>query len=171
MVKCITYVSPALWPWNKTDIITEVNKKFQSTIIINYTETKPTLPNNTWLENESKLKLCTTQKLTIRQMQHIWTYNKTRVIYRENKLHLLHLLDFSGNSDGKESACNAWLLVSIPGSGRSPREGNDYPLQYSCLGNPMDREAWQAIVHGLQRVRHDWVTKHEPVTTFIRNEK
>ena len=35
----------------------------------------------------------------------------------------------------------------IPGSGRSPREGNGNPLQYSCLGNPMDREAWQATVH------------------------
>ena len=36
---------------------------------------------------------------------------------------------------------------SIPGSGRSPREGNDYPLQYSCLENPMDRGAWWAMVH------------------------
>ena len=37
----------------------------------------------------------------------------------------------------------------IPGSGRSPEEGNDNPLQYSCLGIPMDRRAWQAIVHGV----------------------
>ena len=37
----------------------------------------------------------------------------------------------------------------IPGSGRSPGEGNGYPLQYSCLENPMDRGAWQAIVHGV----------------------
>ena len=36
---------------------------------------------------------------------------------------------------------------SIPGSGRSPGEGNGNPLQYSCLGNPMDREAWWATVH------------------------
>ena len=40
---------------------------------------------------------------------------------------------------------------SIPGSGRSPGEGNGYPLQYSCLGNPMDREAWQATVHGITK--------------------
>ena len=39
-------------------------------------------------------------------------------------------------------------LGSIPGSGRSPGEGNDNPCQYSCLGNPMDRGAWQFIVHG-----------------------
>ena len=38
---------------------------------------------------------------------------------------------------------------SIPGSGRSPGEGNGYPLQYSCLENPMNRGAWQAIVHGI----------------------
>ena len=54
--------------------------------------------------------------------------------------------------DGKESACNARDLDLIPGSGRSPGEGNGNPLQDSCLGNPMDREAWWAIVHGVARV-------------------
>ena len=49
----------------------------------------------------------------------------------------------------KESACYAGDLVSIPGSGRSHGEGNSNPLQYSCLGNPMDRGAWQIIVHGV----------------------
>ena len=44
---------------------------------------------------------------------------------------------------------------SIPGSGRSPEEGNGYPLQYSCLENPMDRGAWQATIHGSKRVGHD----------------
>ena len=39
----------------------------------------------------------------------------------------------------------------IPGSGRSPGEGNGYPLQYSCLENPMDRGAWQAVVHGVAK--------------------
>ena len=53
------------------------------------------------------------------------------------------------------SACNEGDLGSIPGSGRSPGEGNGNPLQYSCLENPMDREAWGAIVHGSQRVGHD----------------
>ena len=45
-------------------------------------------------------------------------------------------------SEGKASACNAGDLGSIPGSGRSPGEGNGNPLQYSCLENSMDREAW-----------------------------
>ena len=48
---------------------------------------------------------------------------------------------YYGGSDGKEPACNVGDPGSIPGSGRSPEEGNGYPLQYSCLENPMDREA------------------------------
>ena len=47
---------------------------------------------------------------------------------------------------------------SIPGLGRSPREGNGYQLQYPCLENPVDRGAWWATVHGSRRVRHDWET-------------
>ena len=50
-------------------------------------------------------------------------------------------------------------IDSIPGSGRSPGEGNGNPFQYSCLENPMDRGAWQATVHGIARVRHDLATK------------
>ena len=46
----------------------------------------------------------------------------------------------------------------IPESGRSPGEGNGYPLQYSCLENSMDRGAWQATAMWSQRVRHDWTT-------------
>ena len=60
--------------------------------------------------------------------------------------------DFSyigGGSVGKQSACNAGDSGSTHGSGRSPGEGNGNPLQYSCLGNPMDRGAWQATVHGV----------------------
>ena len=55
---------------------------------------------------------------------------------------MLSRLDFPGGSDGKASAYNAGDLGSIPGSGRSPGEGNGNPLQYSCLENPMDRRAW-----------------------------
>ena len=55
---------------------------------------------------------------------------------------------FSGGSDDKEYACNTGDLSLIPGSGRSPGEGNSYPLQYSCLENFMDRGAWQAVTHG-----------------------
>ena len=50
---------------------------------------------------------------------------------------------------GKESACQAGNTGSIPGLGRAPEGGDDNPLQYSCLGNPMDRRAWRATVHGV----------------------
>ena len=56
-------------------------------------------------------------------------------------------MGFPDGSDGKDSACNVGDLGSVPGLGRSPGEGNGYPLQYSCLENSMDREAWQVTVH------------------------
>ena len=54
-----------------------------------------------------------------------------------------------GGLDSKESSCNAGDMGSIPGSGRFPGEGNGNLLQYSCLGNLMDKAAWQATVHGI----------------------
>ena len=66
---------------------------------------------------------------------------------------------FPGSSVSKESACSARDPCLIPGSGRYPGEGNNKPLQYSCLENPMDRGAWRATAHGVARVGHDLVTK------------
>ena len=60
-------------------------------------------------------------------------------------------MGFPGGSDSKESACNAEDPGLIPGLGRAPEEGNDNPLQYSCLVNPMDREAWWAAVRGVTK--------------------
>ena len=60
-------------------------------------------------------------------------------------------LGFPGGSAGKESACNAGDPGSIPGAGRSPGEGNGYPLQCSCLENSMDRGAWWATIHGVSK--------------------
>ena len=56
---------------------------------------------------------------------------------------------FPGGSVGKNPPANAGDADSVPESGRSPGEGNDNPLQYSSLGNPMDRGAWWATVHGV----------------------
>ena len=73
---------------------------------------------------------------------------------------LAHLLSFEfpllfpgfpGSSDGKAPVCNAEDLGSIPGSGRSPGEGNGSPLQCSCLENPMNGGAWWAAVHGVAK--------------------
>ena len=61
----------------------------------------------------------------------------------------------------KNLAVKARDTSSIPVSGRSPEEGNGNLLQYSCLGNLMDRGAWQTRVHGVVRVRHDSATKNK----------
>ena len=67
--------------------------------------------------------------------------------------HFHYLLsNFPGGSDCKEFACNAGDLSYIPGSGRSPGDSNGNPLQYSCLENSMDREVWQAKVHGVAKL-------------------
>ena len=66
-----------------------------------------------------------------------------------------HYTDFPGGSDGKASAYNVGDLGSIPGSGRSPGEGNGNPPQYSCLENPMDRGAGGLQFMGSQKVGHE----------------
>ena len=63
------------------------------------------------------------------------------------------MLSFPSGSVGKESAFTEGALGSIPGSGRSPEEGNGSQLQYSCLENPMDGGAWWATVHGVAKSR------------------
>ena len=73
-------------------------------------------------------------------------------------LNWVFLWGFPGVSDGKGSVCNAGDPGSIPGSGRSPGEGNGNPLQYSCLENPMDEEPGGLQSIGLQKVGHDWET-------------
>ena len=86
----------------------------------------------------------------------------------------LTFLGFPGDTNSKESACNAGNPGSISGLGRRPGKGNGNPLQYSCLENSMDRGAWWAPAMGSQRIRHNWETntftslvaqmvKHPPV--------
>ena len=58
-------------------------------------------------------------------------------------------------------------MGSIPGSAICPGGENGNPLQYSCLENPMDREAWKAIVHGYSKVRHDLVTKQHSTVVSL----
>ena len=71
----------------------------------------------------------------------------------------LILWHFPGGSDSKESVSNVGDLGLIPGSGRYPGEGKGYLLQYSCLGNSMDRRAWQTTVHGVvESDMTEWLT-------------
>ena len=63
------------------------------------------------------------------------------------------------NKESTYNAVDTEYVGSITGSGRAPRRGNDNPLQYSCLENPMNRGAWWAIVHQAARAGHDLATK------------
>ena len=77
---------------------------------------------------------------------------------RKKKIYFC-FIDFPGGSDGKASAYNVGDPGSIPGSGRSPGEGNGNPLQYSCLENPLDGGTWFRLQSmGSQRVGHIWLT-------------
>ena len=81
---------------------------------------------------------------------------KRRDITLQTKIHIVKamtFLGFPGDLDGKESTCSTGHPGLIPGSGGSPKEGNGYPLQYSCLENAMDRGAWWATVHGIAKSR------------------
>ena len=85
------------------------------------------------------------------------------------KYKTIKYLGFPGGSEGKASAGNAGDLGSIPGSGRSPGEGNGNSLQYSCLEKPMDGGAWWATVH---RVAKSWTRLSDfPFTLILINIK
>ena len=73
-----------------------------------------------------------------------------------------------GDSVVKNLPANARDASLIPGSGRSPGEGNGNPLQYSCLENSMDRGAWRATVHRIQEVKHDCETEHTHTQTHTQ---
>ena len=119
-----------------------------------------------------------------------FTYPKGKVVYLANKntgchlnlenscnwqifvmyLQKLNEKGIPGGSDSKESAYNAGDQGLILGLGRSPGEGNGNPLQYSCLGNPMDRGAWQARVHGVAK-RQMWLASKQPTMKSIKEER
>ena len=79
---------------------------------------------------------CAIQQIFISYLFYIYLY--------------IYVKGYPGDSDCKDSACNVENLGSIPGSGRCPGEGNDYPLQYSCLENSTER-AWWATFHGVTK--------------------
>ena len=85
-----------------------------------------------------------------KELDTTWRLNNNKLNYIM-ELMLSFIAGFPGGSGVKASACNAGDLGSIPGLGRSPGEGNGNPLQYSCLENPVDREAWWATVHGVAK--------------------
>ena len=122
------------------------------------------LVNETWLSPHldrtlysSQLLLalsgtCLSEQLWSLSFMKLQSKSASRVLGNQGTLgRVPSLKGFLCGSDGKESAYNAGDSGSIPGSGRFPGEGNDYPLQYSCLQNSMDRGAWWVIVHGIAK--------------------
>ena len=108
---------------------------------------------------------------SIRELQNLITgftfwFHLTHLRIQNWNLIVCHI-GFPFSSVGKESACKVGDPGLIPGSGRSPGVGNgNHSDQHSCLGNPMDRGAWQATVYGVTRVRYDLVC-HIKVTLMI----
>ena len=96
------------------------------------------------------------------QVDQVWPQDVSWVQVWSIFSHLPGNKGFPGGLGGKVFACSAGDLALIPGSERSPGEGNGNLLQYSCLENSMDRGTWQAIVHGVTRVGHDLMTKPPP---------
>ena len=103
---------------------------------------------------------------------HFWNLEPTGLLYclRLNQPPIASdliycvcmMMGFPSDAGGKDLAASAGDMSgtgSIPGSGRSPEGGNDNPVQYSCLENPMERGAWQATVHRVTRVGHNLATK------------
>ena len=107
---------------------------------------------------QKKNKFCST---TFGPHKQYLTQKKTAVLsvlpmsihlfLRNKYILILYFGVFPGGSDSKEPACNVGDLGSIPGSGRSPGEGNGNPLQYSCLENSVDGGAWGAVIHGVAK--------------------
>ena len=99
---------------------------------------------------------CVQEESRNTHVTHIHRLTRKFHKYRKPKswLKLSCTWGFPHSSVGKSSACNTGDLGLIPGLGRSPGEGNENPLQYPCLVNPMDRGAWQTTVHGISRVGH-----------------
>ena len=107
--------------------------------------------------------LCTTLYETRAHRDRGQTPDPNRAIKRESSLVFAGCLelggakgshrDSPGGADGKASACNARYPGSVPGSGRSPGEGEGNPLQHSCLENPTEGGTWWAAVHGVAKSR------------------
>ena len=89
------------------------------------------------------------QTLPRKTHTHTHTHTLNKYLWPEGTFLHSHSLGFPGSSAGKESACNAGDPSSIPRSGRSTGEGNGDPIQYSCLGNPMDRGARWGTDHAV----------------------
>ena len=104
-----------------------------------------------WTEEPGTLQPMDLQESDTTERLSTQSTHKTDLNSNSGSFFLRTRKGFPGGSDSKESACNTGDLGAIPGLGRSPGVGNGNTLQYPCLENPMDREAWRAVVHRLTK--------------------
>ena len=116
---------------------------------LQYSCLKNSLGKGAWQAAVRRITKSQTQ-LSTHTSTHSW-FSKSSDAGNSDILLQCQIYTLLGGSDDKESACNAGDLISIPGLGTSPGERNGNPLQYSCLGNPIDRGTWQATVHGIAK--------------------
>ena len=115
------------------------------------------------LFRSANLKVTTKKKLTVVTSKTREKESKQIATKGHQVIITLNIIRFSsGSSVGKQCICNAGDLGSMPWLGRSPAEGHDNPLQYSCLEKSMDRGIWWTTVHEVASVRHNLVTKPQP---------
>ena len=120
-------------------------------------------PDRSWLCDLRKLKILRTSVSSsfLSLLEHVRMVGSRITVERNQKSRSFYCcyksirswfqMGFPSGSDGKASAHNTGGPDSMPGSRKSPGEGNGNPLQYSCLGNPMDRGTWWATVHGVSK--------------------
>ena len=116
---------------------------------LQYSCLKNSLGKGAWQAAVRRITKSQTQ-LSTHTSTHSW-FSKSSDAGNSDILLQCQIYMLLGGSDDKESACNAGDLISFPGLGTSPGEGNGNPLQYSCLGNPIYRGTWQATVHGIAK--------------------
>ena len=130
------------------------------------------LPRLIWLRGKIHKHICThvhKYQRFIHTYVSIYMYTHTHTHIYECVCVYIVYMGFPSGSVVKNPPANTGDTGLIPGQGRSSGEGNGNPLQYSCLGNPMDRGAWCAAVYGVTRVGHNWVTKqHSVVRACVR---
>ena len=107
------------------------------------------------------LEACVASFSSVQSLSRVWLFVTPWITAHQASLSITNSrsspkLMFPGSSDSKASAYNVGDLGSIPGSGRSPEEGNGNPLQDYCLENPITEEPGRLQSMGLQRVRHNW---------------
>ena len=155
---CHLVMSHSLWPhrlWSATRLLCPWNFPGKNTEVGNHFLLQVIFPTQTGIEPMSvSCVSCIARQILYHWAtweSPSWATHSFFFNFLNWYAHKIHTLGLPRWLSGKESACQAGDAGSTPGSGTSPGEGNGNPLQYSCLGNPMNRGDWRATVHGVAK--------------------